>query len=80
MQSPEKKHPKKGQSKRYTTTISISVQPGLPDLIDARVMELGLNRSEYVVKLILRDMIEDGLISEKEWFEKLAARKRKRGG
>jgi hypothetical protein len=59
------------------TTISISAPPEMRDQIDARAIEMGLSRSQYVVKLMLRDLVKAGLINEEEWFEKMAERKRR---
>jgi hypothetical protein len=74
---PAKKPRAKTPPESRMTTITICAPPDMRDQIDARAIEMGLSRSQYVVKLLLRDLVKAGLINEEEWFAKMAERKRR---
>lgn len=47
---------RKVKPKQTTTSISVTVPEELPEPIDLRARELGMNRSRYVVSLIKADL------------------------
>jgi hypothetical protein len=66
--SSSKEPPGSGRGRSYVS-LSFSARPELEDPLNQRAGELGLNRSEYVCKLIERDLMNGGLIDEKHWHE-----------
>jgi hypothetical protein len=68
MKTPTKKRPQ-----RNYVSLSFSAHPSLEAPLNRRSMEMGISRSEFVCKLIERDLIASGLLDEAAWFAKMDA-------
>jgi hypothetical protein len=67
-----KSPPKRRQNRNYVS-LSFSAHPTLETPLNRRATELGISRSEYVSKLIERDLIGSGLLDEQTWLNKMSA-------
>lgn len=63
---------KKKQARNYVS-LSFSAHPTLEVPLNRRAVELGISRSEFVCKLIERDLIASGLLDEEKWLAKMSA-------